>query len=67
MHGGVPTSARKPSKDQELMNSIMNRIAKLDQANNELRAQIKTKSHRIESLESENFILTGDSTAESLR
>ena len=46
----------------DLMDTMMKRVAQLEQANAELRVHIKTKSTKIESLEADNFIMSsGDS------
>jgi hypothetical protein len=47
MGGG---SSRGSSQDHDLMSSMMKRVSQLEQANAELRVQIKAKSVKIESI-----------------
>ncbi|TNV79330.1 hypothetical protein FGO68_gene11922 [Halteria grandinella] len=54
-------------QDNDLLQSMMNRIAHLEQANAELRVQVKSKSTKLETLETESFILKSDVKPENVK
>lgn len=55
------------SGDSDLLQSMMKRIAQLEQANSDLRLKIKTKAGKVESLEAENFMLKSQADPEKVR
>ena len=51
-------AGRGSSQDHDLMASMMKRVTQLEQANAELRVQIKAKAVKIEMVEADNLVLS---------
>ena len=62
----LPSAGSGRGDNNDLIQSMMKRITHLEQTNAELRVQIKSKSVKLENLESERFLLQSDAKPENV-